>query len=119
LLSDRLTHHHFDVFGTSADKSNLLICFSGLSSVKPFQCLASKTVPSFDFLEKTQCLPLYLYDKNGHRLDIFSYVYAVLHHPAYLEKYAINLKREFPRIPFYEDFQKWETWGRQLMTIMW
>jgi hypothetical protein len=24
--------------------------------------------------------------------------------PFYREKYAINLKREFPRIPFYKDF---------------
>ena len=32
---------------------------------------------------------------------IFHYVYAVLHDPVYREKYAQNLKREFPRIPFY------------------
>ena len=49
--------------------------------------------------------------------DIFHYVYAVLHHPAYREKYAINLKREFPRIPFYDDFEKWAEWGRQLMDL--
>jgi len=49
--------------------------------------------------------------------DIFHYVYAVLHHPAYREKYALNLKREFPRIPFYEDFWQWATWGRQLMDL--
>ena len=36
--------------------------------------------------------------------DIFHYVYAVLHDPVYREKYAQNLKREFPRIPFYPDF---------------
>jgi len=30
---------------------------------------------------------------------IFHYVYAVLHDPLYREKYAQNLKREFPRIP--------------------
>ena len=35
---------------------------------------------------------------------IFHYVYGVLHDPVYLEKYAQNLKREFPRIPFYADF---------------
>jgi predicted helicase len=35
---------------------------------------------------------------------IFHYVYGVLHNPAYREKYALNLKREFPRIPFYADF---------------
>jgi len=27
------------------------------------------------------------------------------------------LKREFPRIPFYEDFWKWETWGSQLINL--
>jgi hypothetical protein len=32
------------------------------------------------------------------------YCYAVLHNPTYREKYAQNLKREFPRIPFYADF---------------
>jgi predicted helicase len=32
--------------------------------------------------------------------DIFHYVYAILHHPQYREKYAANLKRELPRIPF-------------------
>ena len=32
---------------------------------------------------------------------IFHYVYGVLHDPVYREKYALNLKREFPRIPFY------------------
>lgn len=35
---------------------------------------------------------------------IFHYVYGVLHDPLYREKYALNLKREFPRIPFYADF---------------
>ena len=31
--------------------------------------------------------------------DIFYYVYGVLHHPGYREKFADNLKRELPRIP--------------------
>ena len=49
------------------------------------------------------------------KLDIFHYVYAVLHHPAYRQKYERNLKREFPRIPFYDDFRQWAAWGRRLM----
>ena len=49
--------------------------------------------------------------------DIFHYVYAVLHDPAYREKYALNLKREFPRIPFYPDFWKWAAWGEKLMAL--
>ncbi len=33
------------------------------------------------------------------------------------EKYAQNLKREFPRIPFYADFWRWADWGAQLMAL--
>lgn len=48
---------------------------------------------------------------------IFHYVYGILHDPVYLEKYALNLKREFPRIPFYADFWKWADWGEKLMKL--
>lgn len=51
------------------------------------------------------------------RDDIFHYVYAVLHDPLYREKYALNLKREFPRIPFYPDFWRWTAWGEALMAL--
>ena len=37
------------------------------------------------------------------RRDIFAYVYALLHHPQYRERYAENLKRELPRIPLVPD----------------
>jgi predicted helicase len=84
--------------------------------------------------------PLYRYDNNGERHDnitvwglmqfrehykdkritredIFHYTYAVLHHPAYRRKYELNLKREFPRLPFYEDFRQWAAWGKELVII--
>lgn len=52
---------------------------------------------------------------------IFHYVYAVLHDPVYREKYALNLKREFPRVPLYgsvrADFWRWADWGRELMDL--
>jgi predicted helicase len=52
---------------------------------------------------------------------IFHYVYAVLHDPVYREKYALNLKREFPRIPLYggDDaaFWQWAGWGAELMAL--
>jgi predicted helicase len=48
---------------------------------------------------------------------IFHYVYGVLHDPVYREKYALNLKREFPRIPFYADFWHWADWGQRLMDL--
>jgi predicted helicase len=56
-------------------------------------------------------------DQKITREDIFHYTYAVLHHPAYRRKYALNLKREFPRLPFYEDFRQWAAWGRELMDL--
>jgi predicted helicase len=49
--------------------------------------------------------------------SIFHYVYGVLHDPLYREKYAQNLKREFPRIPFYADFWQWTDWGKALMDL--
>ncbi|TAD99606.1 MAG: helicase [Bacteroidetes bacterium] len=49
--------------------------------------------------------------------DIFHYVYAVLHDPKYRTKYAQNLKREFPRIPLYEDFWKYANAGKKLMDL--
>ena len=48
---------------------------------------------------------------------IFHYCYAVLHDPLYREKYAQNLKREFPRTPFYKDFWQWAAWGEALMAL--
>ena len=38
-------------------------------------------------------------DKAISKWDIFHYVYAMLHHPGYREKFKDCLKREFPRIP--------------------
>lgn len=41
--------------------------------------------------------------------------------PLCREKCALNLKREFPRIPFYgtlrADFWRWADWGRELMEL--
>jgi predicted helicase len=58
--------------------------------------------------------------KTGRKISkeaIFHYCYAVLHDPVYREKYAQNLKREFPRIPFYADFWQWADWGAALMQL--
>lgn len=41
----------------------------------------------------------------------------MLHDPIYREKYALNLKREFPRIPFYADFWLWADRGERLMAL--
>src|SRR5205807_1438271 len=39
-------------------------------------------------------------DPSITKWDIVQYVYAILHHPEYRERYAANLRRELPRIPF-------------------
>ncbi len=49
--------------------------------------------------------------------DIFYYTYGVLHSPQYRKKYEQNLKREFPRLPFYDDFSQWRDWGNKLMDL--
>lgn len=94
----------------------------------------------------TQAMPLWYFDSQGQRKDnvtdwaldrfikhyksgkrakspsitkeaIFHYVYGVLHDPLYREMYALNLKRDFPRIPLYEDFWQWADWGKTLMAL--
>ena len=49
--------------------------------------------------------------------DIFAYTYAVLHDPEYREKYAVDLLREFPRLPLYHDFDAWARIGRELLDL--
>ncbi|MEY4768535.1 MAG: hypothetical protein RL637_1174 [Pseudomonadota bacterium] len=95
---------------------------------------------------QTQCMPLYNFDETGNRhdnitdwalnefknyyenpeyrlksvlqkIDIFHYVYAVLHNPEYRTKYELNLKRDFPRVPLYKDFWQWVNYGQQLMEL--
>jgi predicted helicase len=109
----------------------------------PFTVLATGEIASLDLFLPNACqsLPRFRYTKSGERIDnitdwamnkfvahygkkagltkdaIFAYCYAVLHDPIYREKYALNLKREFPRIPFYDDFAKWAGWGQQLLDL--
>ena len=87
-----------------------------------------------------QCLPLYSYTEDGQPVsnitdwglrqfrehysddsisaeDVFAYTYAVLHNPVYREKYALDLKREFPRLPFYPDFRAWVDMGQELLDL--
>lgn len=141
---DRIIVHRIyqneQVFGFQSINDNICICFSGISSSKQFQTLSINGVVGLDFLEKTNCLPLSTYDKNGNRQDnitdwalgefrrhyadahitkeqIFYYVYAVLHTPQYRAKYEQNLKRDFPRIPYYVDFQYFSERGKALADL--
>lgn len=123
---------------------NIIISFLSVASSNPLAVFCSKTAVDYGLLKNgnggTQCLPRYRYLSDGERIDnitdwglkqfqthykdkkitkdaIFNYVYGVLHDPVYREKYAINLKREFPRIPFYSNFQAWAEWGAKLMAL--
>ena len=124
--------------------NNISINFLCISSSNELAALASSQVFDYCLLKKgnggTQCIPLYRYDQDGNRIEnitdwgldqfvyrygdqtitkaaIFHYVYAVLHNPLYRTKYELNLKREFPRIPFYNDFYRWANWGERLMNL--
>ncbi|MDD5139927.1 MAG: hypothetical protein PHY43_06680 [Verrucomicrobiales bacterium] len=107
-----------------AGKENRLICVPGSGAFRPFHTVCVRGMVGMDFIDKTQCFPLFTYSEDGkHKqenitpkartlfrifydddgitaADIFHYVYAVLHHPAYRARFAENLKRDLPRIPF-------------------
>ena len=55
--------------------------------------------------------------RNESQWATFYYVYGLLHHPAYRQKYADNLKRELPRIPFAPDFRAFATAGEKLAKV--
>ncbi|WP_395627942.1 type ISP restriction/modification enzyme [Sphingorhabdus sp.] len=137
----RLNEMQYQTHRLFVGVSNPTLMVSGVPAAKPAQILASDMVPSYDTLEKTECLSRFRYTKSGERVDnitdwaivqfaanygsdlaitkdaIFAYCYAVLHDPLYRDKYALNLKREFPRIPFYPDFDQWVEWGKALLKL--
>ncbi|NLH59831.1 MAG: N-6 DNA methylase, partial [Ignavibacteriales bacterium] len=138
--NDRLTQNHIDIFGEKFTQSNIVLSFNGVGMEKPFHVIATKYLPHLQLTPNGHCVSLWKYDTETKPLDnitdwalnqfrihykdkkitkenIFHYVYAVLHNPAYRKKYELNLKREFPRIPFYKDFRKWTAFGKELMHL--
>ena len=49
--------------------------------------------------------------------DVFDYVYGVLHAPAYRERFANDLAKELPRVPFAGDFHAFARAGRALAAL--
>ena len=49
--------------------------------------------------------------------DIFFYVYALLHHPEYRERYADDLKKMLPHIPRATGFHTYASVGRELADL--
>jgi predicted helicase len=49
--------------------------------------------------------------------DIFYYVYGILHSRSYRERFAAELKKQLPRIPFATDFKGFSKAGRKLAEL--
>ena len=101
----------------------------------------SNHVTDYHFTGDSQCFPYYTYDEDGSnrrenitdwalaqfrshygddtisKCDIFHYVYGLLHHPAYRQRYQANLKRDLPHLPFAPDFRAFASAGARLAEI--
>jgi predicted helicase len=128
-------------------EENLLLCVNQTAE-RPFACLATNLIPNLvataGFGSATYCFPLYTYSGNGEErheniplpavhlfqeqyrdkrissVEVFRYVYGLLHHPKYRARYAENLKQEFPRIPLVgttADFRVFAEAGRRLLDL--
>jgi len=130
------------VLETEAENQVLVVSDHGFRA--GFSTLATKMIPDVHALAASdayQCFPFYTYDEDGSnrrenvtdwalaqfrahyqddtisKWDIFHYVYGLLHHPGYRERYQANLKRELPRIPFAPGFRAFAAAGARLAQI--
>jgi len=130
------------------EAENITICVTDIASEKPFMTLATNQITDLHLVgagASSQCFPLYTYAVGGKirrdnitdwalgqfqakygptvtKRDIFHYVYALLHHPEYRERYKESLKRELPRLPLVADahgtvFQTYVTVGAELAAL--
>ena len=125
-----------------ARSENLVICvpykFTG-----DFSTFITDITPDLEFVHHGQCFPLYIYERQGKRtiqkeniidntlkeyqtyyhddkisrIDIFYYVYGLLHHSGYRKKYANNLSRELPHMPMAPDFRAFSKAGKALADL--
>jgi predicted helicase len=134
----------FDEIFPETDTENRVICVTDVGGRSPFSVLASDRIVDLHLAASTdtfQCFPFYKYDDDGAnrqenisrpallrfqsyygddkitRWDIFHYIYALLHHPGYRERFAANLKRELPRVPFAPEFRVFAKAGKRLMEL--
>ncbi len=121
------------------DAQNVVIN-TGVGNGKDFSALISDSISSSDLICHNQAYPLYYYDDLGNRHyaisgyalnlfrrhygdnliaeeEIFYYIYAILHHKGYLEKYKNSLAKEAPRIALSEDFKELSILGKELAKL--
>ncbi len=126
------------------DTENLVMSVNSVGISKPTQVLVSNCPADVQFTSNGQNFPFYVYDEDGSnrrenvtdwaqeqfqshygdasitKWDIFHYVYAVLHHPRYRERYEGNLKQQLPRIPYapsFDAFRQFVNAGEQLSEL--
>lgn len=110
---------------------------TGVGNGKDFSALVSDFISDYSLISPNQAYPLYCYDDLGNRHcaisgyalnlfrrhykdnaiteeEIFYYIYAILHHKGYLEKYKNSLAKEAPHIALSEDFKELSTLGKEL-----
>ena len=146
LFFDRMMNHRVHVFPSifptpETESENQVICVGGYGR-KEFAVLMSKSIPDLNFYgDPQQSFPFYTYDEDGRnrrenitdwalaqfrehyraerigKWDIFHYVYGLLHHPTYRERYQANLKRDLPHLPYTPDFWEFAKAGQRLGEI--
>ncbi|GAA8235975.1 DEAD/DEAH box helicase [Helicobacter pylori] len=107
------------------------------TTIRNFSALVSDAIPDIHFIGDANAYPLYHYDDLGNRHhaisgyalnlfrkhyednliaeeEIFYYIYAILHHKGYLEKYKNSLTKEDPRIALSDDFKELSILGKEL-----
>ncbi|PUD42834.1 restriction endonuclease [Helicobacter pylori] len=112
----------------------------GCGNGKDSSALVSDFISDFSLISPNQAYPLYYYDDLGNRYnaisgyalnlfrrhyqdnsiaeeEIFYYIYAILHHKGYLEKYKNSLDKEAPRIALSEDFKELSVLGKELAKL--
>ena len=123
------------------ETENRVICLTAVANKKPFHCLMTQHIADLHFTGDSQCFPFYTYDEDGRnrrenitdwalaefrahygddsigKWDIFHYVYSLLHHPTYRERYEANLKRDLPHLPYTPDFWEFAKAGKRLGEI--
>ncbi|GHR40544.1 DNA damage-inducible protein [Helicobacter pylori] len=110
------------------------------TTIRNFNALVSDAIPDIHFIGDANAYPLYYYDDLGNRHyaisgyalnlfrkhyednsiaeeEIFYYIYAILHHKGYLEKYKNSLTKEDPRIALSPDFKELSILGKELATL--
>ncbi|GAA8660161.1 DEAD/DEAH box helicase family protein [Helicobacter pylori] len=121
------------------DAQNVVID-TGVGNGKNFSALVSGAIPDIHFIGNANAFPLYYYDDLGNRHyaisgyalnlfrrhykdnsiaeeEIFYYIYAILHHKGYLEKYKNSLTKEDPHIALSKDFKELSVLGKELAEL--